>query len=200
MIIDAIIPVLLLIAGMFAGFMSYIAHKKVYDTPSYSSRRAPRRMDAEPFFSRYRQESGFYRSFDHSPGMSRERFDDPLGRGKEKFRKRTSTSATGRGYGSGGRAYYDEYGRFHSDFATAERPFEKQQYQPQPPSSPAEPHWSEILGISRTSNHQEIRAAYAAIMRKLHPDVAPQTAETSQRCTEVRIAYEKARQEAKKAS
>lgn len=70
---------------------------------------------------------------------------------------------------------------------------------PPPPSPPAGPHWSTVLDIPRTAGSREIRKAYAKVMRSLHPDVAIQDATTSQRCTDARLAYERAKMDAQAA-
>jgi hypothetical protein len=218
---DAMIPVLLIVGFLVSITMAGIARQKIPGSAEYREEPAPHvHAYAERRWGDTRMHAG-YRSGD---GLGRGSGGTSYARAQSWPGYERHEDALGRGYGRTGEGAYArrERPRYHANGSSAQGrhdPFEHgpdegfeawarangfrwhdaSSQPPPPPPPPSVPHWSRVLGIPRTAGVAEIRKAYARTMRGLHPDVVAQTALTSQRCTEARIAYDQAREDAQRA-
>lgn len=218
---DAMIPVLLIVGFLVSITMAGIARQKVPGGTEYREEPAPRvHAYAERRWGDTRMDND-YRSGD---GLGRNAGGTSYARSQSWPGYERHEDALGRGYGRTGEGAYArrDRPRYHANGSSAQgrhdsfdqgpdEGFEawanangfrwrdaSSQQPPAPPPPPAAPHWSKVLGIPKTAGVAEIRKAYARTMRGLHPDVAEQNALTSQLCTDARVAYDQARQDAQR--
>lgn len=217
---DAIIPVLLIVGFIVSLVMATVARQKVPGDQEYRLSRTATAGFDEPW-TRPWGDTGMHSDFRRESGLGRGAGTAYARTASWPGREDRNHDGLGRGYGRGGYQDRRDRPRYHANGSSAHGRHEHHEdvhdsgfeawarangfhfrdasAPPPPPPPPATPHWSRVLDIPKTSGAKDIRAAYAKAMRGLHPDVAVQDAMTSQRCTDVRIAYEQGKKDAQDA-